>query len=73
MLYRKLGDLGVEVLYDDRDERAGAKFASADLIGIPWHIIIGRDTIENGTYELKNRRTDERVHLTLEDVLQKFR
>jgi prolyl-tRNA synthetase len=72
MLYEKLKKNGVDVLYDDRDERAGAKFASADLIGVPWQIIIGRDTIENGTYELKNRRIDERVHLTLDDILKKF-
>ncbi|MBP9753283.1 MAG: proline--tRNA ligase [Proteobacteria bacterium] len=72
MLYSKLKHLNVEVLFDDRDERAGAKFANADLIGIPWQIIVGRDTIENGTYEVKNRRTDERIHLPLEDVLKKF-
>ncbi|CAO5676227.1 MAG: Proline--tRNA ligase [Holosporales bacterium] len=72
MLYSKLKSLGVDVLFDDRHERAGAKFANADLIGIPWQIIVGRDTIENGTYEIKNRKTDERIHVPLDDVLKKF-
>lgn len=72
MLYEKLLHHNVDVLYDDREERAGSKFASADLIGIPWQVIIGKETIENGTYELKNRRTDERLHLPLDDLLQRL-
>ena len=72
MLYQKLTSFGVDVLYDDTTERTGSKFATADLIGIPWQIIIGREAIDNGIYELKSRRTDERLHLLLDDIYKKF-
>jgi len=47
----------IQVLYDDTDERAGSKFATNDLIGTPWQIIVGRKKLENGLVELKDRRT----------------
>ena len=46
---------GVEVLYDDTDQRAGAKFAAADLIGIPWQILVGPKGLADGKFELKRR------------------
>ena len=55
-LYRNLQDCGVDVLLDDRDVRAGVKFADADLIGIPWRITVGRDLIR-GDVELAERAT----------------
>ena len=58
--YAKLRDAGVETLYGDTDERAGAKFAEMDLIGLPWQLIIGPRGLENGVVELKNRTTGER-------------
>ena len=54
-LYGKLRNAGVEVLYDDRDESAGAKFATMDLIGLPWQLVIGPRGLKAGTVELKNR------------------
>ncbi len=54
-LYAKLGAAGVEVLYDDRDERGGAKFATADLIGIPWQVVVGPKGVAAGTVEVKRR------------------
>jgi prolyl-tRNA synthetase len=72
IVYDKLIAKGIEVLYDDRNERAGAKFADMDLIGIPYQIIVGRDTLENGTYELKIRKTGERFHLAFDDVMTRF-
>ena len=54
-LYAKLQAAGVEVLYDDRDERGGAKFATADLIGLPWQLIVGPKGVAAGTVELKRR------------------
>ena len=54
-LYTQLEAAGVEVLYDDRDERGGAKFATADLIGLPWQVIVGPKGVAAGTVELKRR------------------
>ncbi len=56
-LYRALKSEGMEVLYDDRAERAGAKFATMDLIGLPWRITVGPRGIKHGTVELTRRRT----------------
>jgi prolyl-tRNA synthetase len=54
-LYKDLTAKGVEVLYDDRDERAGGKFATADLIGIPWQVQIGPRGLAEGKVEVKKR------------------
>lgn len=70
-VYHKLCDKGVEVLYDDRDERAGTKFADMDLIGLPWQLIIGAKSIEAGTLEVKNRRSGLREELPLEAALNR--
>jgi prolyl-tRNA synthetase len=62
-IYAWLRRAGIEVLYDDRHERAGAKFADMDLIGLPWQIIVGPRGLKNDTVELKNRRTGAREEL----------
>ena len=54
-LYAELLDLGVEVLLDDRDERPGAKFKDADLIGIPLRVTVGARGLKEGQFELKAR------------------
>ena len=59
-LYRDLTAKGVEVLYDDRDERAGGKFATADLIGIPWQVLVGPKGLAEGKVEVKNRASGSR-------------
>ncbi len=59
-LYRDLTAKGVEVLYDDRDERAGGKFATADLIGIPWQVLVGPKGLAEGKVELKRRADGSR-------------
>ena len=56
-LYQILTDAGVEVLWDDRDERAGVKFNDADLIGAPYQLVIGDKSLAKGTVELKERKT----------------
>ncbi len=66
--YRRLSDQGVEVLYDDRDARAGEKFADADLIGIPWRVVISAKTIAAGTIELTNRKTGATTLVPEEEV-----
>src|SRR5689334_20669206 len=71
-LYRELGAAGRDVLYDDRDERPGGKFATADLIGVPWQILVGPKGLAEGKVELKNRATGEREHLALDDVVARL-
>lgn len=58
-LYKELTDAGVEVLYDDRDVRAGEKFADSDLIGIPLRVIVSKKGIEKGEFECVRRATGE--------------
>jgi prolyl-tRNA synthetase len=67
-----LRQAGIEVLYDDRDERPGAKFADMDLIGLPWQLIIGPRGIASGVVELKRRATGERLELSLDRALEKI-
>ena len=67
--YAALQKAGVDVLYNDTDDRPGAKFASMDLIGIPHQLIIGPKGLAEGTVELKHRATGERQVLTLDAAL----
>ncbi len=59
-IYAALGKAGVDTLYDDRDERPGAKFAAMDLIGLPHQVIVGPKSLAEGKVEIKNRRSGER-------------
>ncbi|MDV7144999.1 proline--tRNA ligase [Tropicimonas sp. TH_r6] len=65
-LYKALTAKGLEPLYDDRNERAGGKFATMDLIGLPWRITVGPRGLKNGVVELTSRRTGESEELTPE-------
>ena len=58
-IYSSLGEAGIEVIIDDRNERAGVKFKDADLIGYPLRVVVGPKTLANGEIEVKNRRTGE--------------
>ncbi len=69
--YRELSNAGMDPLLDDTDNRAGAKFATADLIGVPWQIIIGPRGVASGEIELKNRATGERENLALDAAIKK--
>ncbi len=71
-LYGKLRQAGIETLYDDRDERGGAKFATMDLIGLPWQLIVGPKGLEKGVVELKRRSTGERESLSVESALARL-
>jgi prolyl-tRNA synthetase len=71
-LYGKMTAAGLDVLYDDRDDRPGAKFATMDLIGVPVQIIVGPKALAEGKVEVKHRRTGERELLSLEEVVNKF-
>ena len=65
----KLARAGIEVLIDDRDESPGAKFATMDLIGLPWQAIVGPRGVKQGVVELKNRASGERQELSPEALL----
>ncbi len=71
-LYAKLTAAGKDVLYDDTDDRPGAKFATHDLIGIPWQIIVGPRGLEKGTVEVKKRATGAREEVCTEAVPSRF-
>lgn len=71
-LYAQLAAAGVEVLYDDTDQRPGGKFATADLIGLPFQVIVGPRGVAAGEVEIKNRRTGERETLPLSAVVARF-
>ena len=71
-LYQKLGNAAVEVLYDDRDESAGAKFAAMDLIGLPWQLVIGPRGLAKNLIEVKNRKTGMREELPVEAALNRI-
>jgi prolyl-tRNA synthetase len=71
-LYRRLSDAGVDTLYDDRDERGGAKLAGMDLMGLPWQVIIGPRGLASGVVELKNRRSGEKQELSIDSALTRL-
>tara|TARA_A100001011_G_scaffold388493_1_gene468225 strand:- start:42943 stop:44265 length:1323 start_codon:yes stop_codon:yes gene_type:complete len=69
LLYSAIGDAGLSVLYDDRDESGGAKFANMDLIGLPWQVIVGPRGLKEGQVEIKNRATNQKQSVPLGEVL----
>ncbi len=71
-LYSRLSAAGVDPLYDDRDERAGAKFATMDLIGLPWRVTVGPRGLANGVVELTNRRSGETVEISPDDAVARL-
>jgi prolyl-tRNA synthetase len=71
-LYLRLQQAGVEVLHDDRDERGGAKFATMDLIGLPWQLVVGPKGLERGVVELKRRATGEKEELSIESAMARL-
>lgn len=66
-----LCEAGIEVVVDDRDERPGVKFADNDLMGFPYQIVIGKRGLKNGTVELKDRATGDRVDVAIDEVASK--
>ncbi len=72
-LLSDLVSVGVETLYDDREERAGAKFATMDLIGLPWRVTVGPRGLAKGKVELHRRQTGQSVELSPDEVVERFR
>ena len=71
-LYTELLAKNVEVLFDDREASAGAKLADADLIGIPWRVVISKKTLEKGSVELKKRNESEAQMIKTEELMEKL-
>ncbi|MGO9673079.1 MAG: proline--tRNA ligase [Methylocella sp.] len=71
-IYQTLEKAGVDVLYDDTDERPGAKFAKLDLIGLPYQVIVGPKGLAGGAIELKTRATGARDQLGVDEALQRL-
>ena len=68
-LYEDLTAAGVEVLYDDRDEKPGVKFNDADLIGLPLRVVVSRRGLGNGEIELKGRTEEKATYVPISDAL----
>ncbi len=71
-IFIKLSTSDIEVMYDDRDERAGVKFSDMDLIGLPWQLIVGPRGLKSGVVELKNRKSGEREEISLEAAISRI-
>ena len=72
-LYKELTTAGFEVLFDDRKERPGVMFADMELVGVPYHIIVGERNLDEQKVELKNRLTGEKLMLSLSDVVAQIK
>ena len=72
-LYSELSAAGIDMLYDDRDQPAGQKFATADLIGIPYQLILGPRGLKEGQAEIKHRKSGERETLPLANAVERLR
>ena len=71
-IYDGLTKAGVEVLYDDTEDRPGGKFARLDLIGLPYQVVVGPKSLADGNAEVKTRRTGDRETLSVDAVLARF-
>ena len=69
-MYHELTAAGLDVLFDDRDERAGVKFNDADLLGMPLRVVVGERGLKDGVVEVKGRRASEVETIPLEDLVQ---
>jgi prolyl-tRNA synthetase len=71
-IYRALAIKGVEILYDDSEQRPGAKFATADLIGVPWQVLVGPKGLAEGKIEVKRRADGSRDLMTPADAIERL-
>jgi prolyl-tRNA synthetase len=72
-LYKKLNAAGVDTLYDDRDVQAGGKFADADLVGIPWRVVVSEKTLVKNSVELKPRKSDKAEIVAIDSLLRRLK
>jgi prolyl-tRNA synthetase len=72
-LYAELTAKGIDTLYNDLDERPGSKFAAADLIGVPWQILVGPRSLAEGKVEVKCRADGQRELMSMADAVERLR
>jgi prolyl-tRNA synthetase len=72
-IYNQLQDVGIEVLWDDRDMRPGAKFADADLIGCPYRVVVSSRSLDDGGVELKKRTENDGTIVSVEELLEQMK
>ncbi len=72
-IYSQLEKAGVEVLFDDRDKKAGEKFADSDLIGIPYRVVVSKKTTEAGGVEFKKRNSEDGEIISIEELIEKVK
>lgn len=72
-IFDAMADAGIETVLDDRDERAGVKFADADLVGWPYQVVVGRKGLAEGVVEVKHRATGERETVPVDEVVERVR
>lgn len=71
-IYETLAKAGIEVLYDDRDMRAGEKFAESDLLGMPYRVVVGKRSLESGRAEVKKRTESEAKEVSFDELIAFF-
>ncbi len=71
-IYHELKNRGIDVLYDDRDERTGIKFSDADLIGIPYQIIVGKNFLEEDIIQIKERSSGKEININSQKLIPKI-
>ena len=71
-VYKSLTSVGITVLYDDRDERPGAKFADADLIGLPYRVVVSAKTVEGGKHEFKKRTGTDTEMVSTDELIKQL-
>ena len=71
-LYSGLTAASVEVLYDDTDDRAGVKFATSELIGTPWQLVVGLRGVASGHVEIKSRKGDVNEEISIDTAISRF-
>ena len=71
-IYKKMIENKIEVLYDDRDKTPGEKFAEADLIGIPYRIVVSQKTLDKDSVEIKKRNSDKLELVKIDKIVNEF-
>jgi prolyl-tRNA synthetase len=71
-IYQELSDKNIEVLFDDREVSAGEKFVDADLIGIPFRVVVSKKSLEKGGVEVKERQAEKTEILKIKEFLKKL-
>ena len=71
-IYHELNNRGIDVLFDDRDERTGIKFSDADLIGIPYQIIVGKNFLEEDIIQIKERSSGKEIQINSQKLIPKI-